>query len=266
MSKRRTRPADMILDLLRGTDGLSSRYLVDTGGMFGYSENTLRVTLSRLVQRGLVSCPERGRYVLAKETSHLQCFVERWRLGEARVRPWHAGQWIFAEDERFDPSALWALEALGFRRVRRHLLARPDNLAMSQEELAEVAVNLGAGRDLLLISGRPRPGAIPDGWPEFWHPAALLRDYRDMTVRLQESAERLNDIGVDDAKMESFRLGGEAINLMAKDPLLPAEMIDVNARERLWRELVSYDRQGKKIWAGSGVRHQNMPVRQLERA
>ena len=93
MSRTRTRPGDVILDLLRSARGRrqSASSLIERGALFGFSENTIRVTLSRLMSRGRIESPRRGEYRLSPETDALNDFVERWRLGEDRIRPWQPG-------------------------------------------------------------------------------------------------------------------------------------------------------------------------------
>jgi DNA-binding transcriptional regulator PaaX len=72
------------MDMLRGAPASGRRvaYLIETGSLFGFPENTVRVTLSRLQARGLIESPERGRYKLAPTADPVNEFVERWRLGE----------------------------------------------------------------------------------------------------------------------------------------------------------------------------------------
>ncbi len=112
MARARTRPGDVILDLLRSARGRrqSVSALVERGALFGFSENTIRVTLSRLMSRGRIESPGRGEYRLSPETDALNDFVERWRLGEDRVRAWQPGHWLLAHLADADgPSA----QALG---------------------------------------------------------------------------------------------------------------------------------------------------------
>ena len=72
-----------------------------------------------------------------------------------------------------------------------------------------------------------------------------------MTRRLKESAAQLDAMDQEAARIETFQLGGEAIHLLAKDPLLPSEFVDTEAREALWRTLRDYDVAGQRIWATS---------------
>ncbi len=250
MSRERTRPSDVILDLLRSARGRrqSAGRLIASGILFGFSENTMRVTLSRLLARGRIESPARGEYRLSPRTDALNDFVERWRLGEDRVRPWTPGQWLFVHAPALDTAGRWALDALGFREIRAGLLSRPDNLTLDGEELHRLAVSIGLADDVLLIAGTARQAP---SWDGCWDPEALNADYRRSLARLTESRERLTELPRDEARLECFTLGGEMIHRLAKDPLLPRQMIDASARQALWRAMLDYEAQGKRIWAGA---------------
>jgi phenylacetic acid degradation operon negative regulatory protein len=267
MSLPRSRPSDTVLDLLRaaGPDGLSARALVGVANLFGFTENTMRVTLSRLVARELVQSPTRGHYCLAPQANALNDYVERWRLGELRVRPWRPGEWLFAHPGDDLPGADWALDALGFREVRRGLLARPNNLTLSLDELRELGAGLGLPPGTLLLNARPQGEATTGNWARAWHPGLLDDDYAQTTELLRASAARIPSLSLEEARLEAFRLGGEAIHKLAKDPLLPAEFVDVGARLELWKAMVEYERLGKSVWAEIfDAPSQALPIPQLE--
>lgn len=240
----------------------TARSLISAGALFGFSANTMRVNLSRLMARGLIESPERGLYQLSSQTDAVNEFVERWRLGESRVRPWQDGTWLFAHLPGEVSGSEWALEALGFRSVRSTLYARPDNLALTLGELRTLAGGIGLPPDVLLIAGCPEDGATE--WLARWHPERLNAEYEDACRRLEISAQRLPGLPEDEARLECFSLGGEMIHRLAKDPLLPDGIVDVRMRERLWRAMLDYDAQGKDIWAsGKHDALRRMPRPQL---
>lgn len=252
MSKDRAKPADVLLDMLRGApdSGRSAAYLIDTGRLFGFPENTIRVTLSRLLARELVENPERGRYRLAATADPLNEFVERWRLGEARVTVWQPGQWLLAHVETLSDKAHWILDAFGFREVRRQLFARPDNLADALDETWQRARRIGLPADVLVIQAK-LDASVTHTWMPAWETGRLNREYRTLTARLKESQARLTSLPVDAARLECFKLGGTGIHMLAKDPLLPAEFVDVLARKALHTKMIEYDTAGKAIWSSS---------------
>ncbi|HEY5644907.1 MAG TPA: hypothetical protein VIS76_03105 [Pseudomonadales bacterium] len=269
MTRERNSPSAVILDMLRSARSRrrTARSLISAGALFGFSANTMRVNLSRLMARGLIESPERGLYQLTSQTDAVNEFVERWRLGEQRVRPWQANCWLFAHAPADTQSNGWALDALGFRAVRPGLHARPDNLAMSMGQLRSLAAGIGLAPDVLLMSGRPEDGSEAACWPALWQPDALNREYQDACRRLAASARALPGLPADEAQLECFSLGGEMIHLLAKDPLLPLEMVDTGARQRLWRAMLDYDVQGKQIWAsGKDDSLRRMPRPQLQQA
>ena len=124
MPGHREKPADILLDLLRGAkhEGRRTAQLIESAALFGIQENTVRVTLSRLNSRGLVVSPSRGRYRLAEAADPINVFVERWREGENRIRPWEHRQWLLCHPGSDDDRTAWSLDALGFRRVRGEIL------------------------------------------------------------------------------------------------------------------------------------------------
>ena len=85
------KPSAIILDLLRTYThrGTAVKNIMATGAMFDFSENVMRVNLSRLVTKGTVENFKRGHYRLTNRTDPVNDFVEAWRLGESRVN----GRW-----------------------------------------------------------------------------------------------------------------------------------------------------------------------------
>lgn len=255
MSRERSRPSDVILDMLRSARSRrrSVQSLIAAGRLFDLTENTMRVTLSRLMARGMIESPARGLYRLADTTDALNDFVERWRLGDDRMRPWTSGEWLFAHriptSGTTDTDAgLWALDALGFREAQTGLYVRPDNLNLTLAGLRELARSIGLEEHTLLLRGTPEAGAA-EHWPRLWNPHEL--DYENALERLADSTARLPLLPQDAACLECFRLGGEMIHRLAKDPLLPEQFVNASARTRLWRRMLEYDALGKEIWARS---------------
>ena len=264
MSANRSKPADVILDMLRSARSRqrTARSLVSAGELFGYTANTVRVNLSRLMARGLIDSPERGLYRLTRQTDALNQFVERWRDGEARVRPWDGTTWLFAHLQEEAAKSIWALDALGFRPVRTNLFGRPSNLSLDRTELRTLAQSIGLEADVLLLESTPEGSTA--AWQRRWQPGELDTTYRGSLARLHASAAALPNMTLDEARLECFRLGGEMIHLLAKDPLLPDAWLDAEPRRQLWQAMLAYDAQGKDIWAaGKADALHHMPRPQL---
>lgn len=269
MSEQRGKPSDVILDMLRSrrSHRLPASSLIEAGALFGFTANTMRVTLSRLTARGLIESPQRGVYQLTPDTDALNDFVERWRLGERRTRPWQPGRWLFAHAAQPAGRCRWALQALGFRAVGPNLEARPDNLALSLSDLRALGEDLGLDRDVVLIAGEPEGEPIPGSWVEAWRPQELNELYGRCLRRLDRSSRCLDELDEVQARLECFTLGGEVIHHLAKDPLLPAPLVDVQARQALWQAMLEYETLGRRIWAGDrGDVPRHMPRPQLSMA
>ena len=72
-----TQPCNFILDLLRtyGQKSTSTQNLMPSSGALKFDENLTRVTLSRLVARGLIENLERGLYRLTKLSDPITEFI-----------------------------------------------------------------------------------------------------------------------------------------------------------------------------------------------
>ena len=263
---RRVKPASVILDLLHSHTGHagSVRSIMSAGRLFGFTENTLRVTLSRLVSRGTLANPRRGYYQLSEGTNELNRFVDAWRQGESRTRPWTSGQWLICHwegkplaEQNADNTATrgsssktrWALESLGFREVRRGLWARPDNLTLELSLLRVRLHSLCLDSHALILGPCLIDSETEDAWRSAWHVDTLEQGYRSALKRLERSIRVLDALPKQQAKLESFTLGGEVIHLLAKDPLLPREWLDTRDRANLWQAMLRYDQKGKEVWA-----------------
>ncbi|HKI73416.1 MAG TPA: hypothetical protein VJ998_02160 [Pseudomonadales bacterium] len=259
------KPAAVILDLLRtyARKGTSVRSIMATGQMFGFSENLMRVNLSRLVSRGIVENVKRGHYRLTDLTDPINDFVEAWRLGEARLRPWDRESWVLVHRaSTTTDKGDWALDAAGFRQVRPGLWLRPDCLAREAGELLE---DLGLESQSLVASGARIAPRWQTGWISCFDIDAMTNAYRQCREQLLQSAARLEVLPHEQALKESFRLGGKAVHILAKDPLIPAPLMDPSARTVLWQTMLDYDRRGREIWGRRGKdRPDMMPTPHLE--
>lgn len=252
------KPANIILDLLRtyADRGTSVRNIMATGAMFGCTENQMRVNLSRLAARQMIENFSRGCYRLKGATDPLNEFIEDWRLGEARVRPWQ-NTWLLAFAAADPAAALpaandrrhWALNSHGFRAVAPHCWIRPDNLALSHDDLEQRLQQLGMGAATAIASNAHINPQWQSQWRAQFSSQDLLQRYQQVLAALTQSLQGLRKLPRPAAMKETFHLGGQAIQLLAKDPLLPAEMLDTSARAALWQLMLDYDRLGRDIWA-----------------
>lgn len=248
----------MILDLLRVTPAdpgaAPVSALVEVGELFGFSGNTVRVAVSRLVRVGLLESDERGWYRLSSRTDPVNRHVSSWREGEARIRrPWN-GAWLAialskASRREERKSSKRALDMLGFRAGFDLLWVRPDNLDESHEQTAARLEELGyeASAELLVVASVPE--ATDLRWRHgLWPTQRLLSSYRVLRRDLANSMKRLRSMPSEQGLVETFLLGGAAMRALALDPLLPSEILPTDLRGKLTEDLLAYEEIGWELW------------------
>jgi len=263
----------LILDLLstlrRGS--MPVRALVEAGASLGLAEGSVRVALTRLTAEGRVERDERGAYRLGETARAVSERLASWRRLEQRTRPWD-GTWLAVVATR--PGAAGsrsaqrrhrrALRWLGFRELERGLAVRPDNLAggvdSARIELARLGLVPGA-----VVCRLSALDPVSDARARsLWDAGGLVDGYRRLARVLEESAQRLPALSEEQARGESFRLGGEALRALVLDPLLPEPIVPARERAALLETMRRYDALGRACWAPflarHGVHHRRAPA------
>ena len=246
------KPSTLILDLLRtySDRGADVKTIMETGELFSYSKNLMRVSLSRLLAKNVVEKIQRGQYRLCASTNPINTFTERWRLGEERTKPWLNSEWICVHTpEALSKRGDWVLNINGFRLVSKKLWIRPDNLAFEDSTPEEFLREMGLDQNTIFMNAAKLASTTADLWFAFFDTESLDKDYMYMQNKLEASLQNLSLLPIDTAKRESFHLGGEAITLLANDPLIPKQVHATTKQMKLWRTLKSYDQLGRKIWS-----------------
>lgn len=254
-------PRSLILNLLLGADarrddGLSVREILAACAVFGLPENAVRVALARAVAAELLVAPRRGHYRLGPEARPLAAAVGRWREASAQLVDW-SGDWIgvhVGATGRSDRPALRARERafglLGLAEFERGLHLRPDNLAGGVAALRERLRSLlppGTESGTVFVLGGLAP-ADAEHAASLWDGAALDAGYRDTTAQLTAWLESAQRLPLARAARESFVLGNDAIRRVVFDPLLPAPLVDAQARARFTATVARFDAAGRRIW------------------
>jgi phenylacetic acid degradation operon negative regulatory protein len=240
----------------RGNAELSVRQLLAACALFSLPENAVRVALARAVAADLLTTPRRGYYTLGAKARPLAQEVSRWsRTGELMV-DW-AGDWVAVHvgaTGRSDRAARRARERalglLGFAEFEHGLHLRPNNLAGGVTALrarlqALVPQETATGTLFLL---REMADGDEQRARQLWDVAALDATYRDTTAHLYGWLDNAHALPLDRAARESFQIGHDAIRQLMYDPLLPAPLIDAQARTRLISAVRRYDDAGRAIW------------------
>lgn len=246
----------LILDLLSTVGGrtMPVRALVTAAGLFEIEENSIRVTLARLLAAGTLERDERGEYRLGRAAEAVQQEVVSWRRIEERARPWQGG-WIGVhlpaasrgprtEARRRER----ALRFLGFRALTPGLEVRPDNLAGGLADVCGRLVKLGLAAAVPVFVIAELDPRLEARARTLWDTPALVARYRESCRALGESEARLPELTLEHAMAESFLLGGRVIRDLVYDPLLPEPIVPQAERRALVAAMQRYDRIGHGYW------------------
>jgi phenylacetic acid degradation operon negative regulatory protein len=244
----------LILKLVLGSDDetLSARAAIACCALFDIQENSVRVALNRLAAAGLIESLERGRYRLGQKAAALAGEVRTWRSAESRARAWSGGYVAVHVGGlgRTDRAALRtrerALDLLGFRELESDLFIRPDNLAGGVAAVRDRLAKLEVEAPVFLAS--ELDAARDARARSLWDGKALTRQYVATRERLEKWLGRSHDLSREAAARESFLLGSAAIRAIVFDPLLPAPLVDVDARRALLSTVKEFDTHGHAIW------------------
>jgi phenylacetic acid degradation operon negative regulatory protein len=249
------------LNLARVTPqrSLSIRQLIAIGGLFGLNANAMRVAVTRLTAEGLLESDERGSYRLGPAAAAMHEHVEEWRRGEARVRPWK-GDFVAvslpaatARAER--RASLRALARLGLREALPGIWIRPDNLRLALDATHERLSALGLEEGSELFRARDFSERLAARFAaELWPLRGLQRSYESAQRNLERSLEQLAGMPRETALVQSYLLGGEAIRVLATDPLLPEQIMPTEPRARLTETMLRYDAVGHALWKDFAAR------------
>ncbi len=253
---RRVSPKTLVLDLLRVAKprAIPIRMLLSFGVLFGIKKNAMRVAVARLVRKAMVESDERGWYQLAPGTTALAEHIEDWRSGEKRVRAWRGDWlvvWLARGANRTERNhSVRALGMLGFREGLDGLFVRPNNLADSCDSIRNKLETLGLEPEAEHFVGDDFSPALGKRWcSKLYDTKKLSRSYKDQLASLRRSSAKVERMPLEQALVETFLLGGDAIRVLATDPLLPEQIAPCRDRSTLTETMIRYDLQGRRLWS-----------------
>lgn len=246
----------IILELLSATESheASSSGLVDAAKLLGVAENSVRVTLTRLVAAGTLELTGRGRYRLGKATRAITRQVTGWRELEKQVRPWD-GAWVCVASTapKSDRAAARrrdrAFGLLGLRLLDGVLAVRPDNLAGGVAALRDQLYALGVEEAALIFRATDFDRATDQRARRLWAGERLTARYVQMRERIEKWLVTLDDLPIESAAREAFFFGGDVLRTIMFDPRLPEPLVDVGARRALVESARRLDTTGRRLWA-----------------
>ena len=228
--------------------------LIDACAIFGFSANTVRVTLVKMRVDGTVDSPERGAYQLGKKSLELSHRVMGWRTVSERVVDWD-GSWVGVYTghlTRTDRSALGkrtrALRLVGFRELEEGLYVRPNNLRGGVPEVRVLLQRLGVESIAVVTRLEELSGLDSARARGLWDCESIVAGYSELREQLEDSTARRDELPLEEAMREVFLLGREVIRWVALDPLLPEQMVPANERDALVEAMTRYDETGQTLW------------------
>jgi phenylacetic acid degradation operon negative regulatory protein len=247
---------ELVIDFLsnRYPREMSAQEITGVGAALGFSEQSLRMALTRLVEGAVAVSTGRGRYRLSPSGEAMRQEVRKWRnLGEL-TKPW-SGAWIGVFDAavpRSDRAALRrherAMRLRGFRELQAGLWIRPANLRDSVAELRDHLRALGLHPSALVVGLHDLAEDARAKATGLWDTAAMLATYRALTEELLASKIKFARLPLDTAAAESMVLGRDVIRHINLDPMLPEELMPNRALATLVRTMTDYDQHARQIW------------------
>jgi phenylacetic acid degradation operon negative regulatory protein len=247
---------ELVIDFLsnRYPREMSVQEIAGVGIALGFSEQSLRMALTRLVEQSVAANTGRGRYRLSPSGEAMREEVRKWRhLGDI-AKPW-SGAWIGVFDAaipRSDRAALRrherAMRLRGFRELQSGLWIRPDNLRDSVAELRDQLRALGLHPAALVVGLQDLDDAARAKATDLWDIASMLATYRALADELIASKSKLERLPLDTAAAESMVLGRDVIRHINLDPVLPEELMPQRALSNLIHVMSDYDQNARQIW------------------
>ncbi len=254
---RKPTAKSLILDLLLAAKGrpLSAKQAIAACAIFDISVNNTRVALVRLSAEGLIESAGRALYQLTDDAHTLADDVAAWRTRSKRVRNWD-GSYIVVQANKLARSEAKqqrararALLMLGFQPLNEHLFIRPNNIEDSLDAVRTRLYKLGLEKEAPVFGALEFDNATQERILTLWNPAELEANYTQLEKKMRTWLDRHSTLEPEVAARESFLLGGTAIKHVVYDPFLPAEWVNVQARERFLGAVDDVDQAGMRIWS-----------------
>lgn len=252
--KYNLKPKNLILSVLRVAKqpAVSIKTLVAIGELFGFSGNTIRVATTRLISGGKIESDERGFYRFSAGADPVNRHFDTWRDGESRMVPWD-GSWICCLPPKL-PSGSSArnkksLGFLGFKEGLTGLWIRPNNLRLDVSGVARLLERFGLENGTELYKAEAFREKLDEQWRRYlWPIEDLKASGVEILKKIEKSRLKLSSMPLENAVVESFLVGSEAVHRLNMDPLLPGEMLDASVRIGLTEAMLDYDKIGVHIW------------------
>src|SRR5208337_5557470 len=247
---------ELVIDFLsnRYPREMSAAEILGVGAALGFTEQSLRMALTRLVEQSVAANTGRGRYRLSPSGEAMRDEVRKWRHLDKLAKPW-SGAWIGVFDAsvpRCDRAALRrherAMRLRGFRELQSGLWIRPANLHHTVAELRDHLRALGLHPAALVVGLHDLDDDTRAKATRLWDTTTMLATYRTLADELLASKTKLERLPLDTAAAESMVLGRDVIRHINLDPVLPEELMPNRALTDLIHVMTDYDQNARQLW------------------
>ena len=249
-------PRLLLLRLLMVAEAntLSASEAVLAGSIFGMTENSIRVTLARLIQADLAESIGLATYKLGPKAQKLGADVALWQTADKRTIK-SDGSWIAVATgglPRSDRKALRArdraLSLLGFRELDKGLYLRPNNLLGGVDVVRQRLLNLGLEDEAAVFKANDFDEVRQKKALALWSDMHLEKHYKEKSQQLTDWLSGLDELPSHVALREIFMLGDAGIRSVVFDPLLPAPLVDEDARQKYFETVRRINEEGRRLW------------------
>ena len=247
---------DLIIDLLLGLQGreISIKQIILAARLFEISENSIRVAVTRLANEGVIEAIGRGVYQFTAKSHEWADVMLNRKQGIKPTKIWNKQYLAVFTGKlgRVDRTALnrreRALKNFGFKALEQGIYIRPDNLAITFDDLfsALKASGLEEGANICQINHFDKTTLIQI--PQLWPTQMLNQNYEKYYQKIQKWLFMVNQLSLEEAAKESLLLGRQTISLLMNDPLLPSDFVNVQLRDQFAASVQQLDETGLELW------------------
>lgn len=254
--KTKMNARDLIINLLIGLQGgeISIKQIIVAARLFSISENSIRVAVTRLSSEGVIESIERGIYQFTAQSHEWADAMLNRKRGMKPTKKWnHQYLAVFTGVlGRVDRTALnrreRALKHYGFKELEQGIYIRPDNLAMSFDEIFLELQHAGLEASAKICQINHFDAVTLASIATLWSTQTLNQNYEKYSQMIQNWLATVEQLDLDAAARESLLLGRQTISLLMNDPLLPEDFVDVQRREQFAQSVQQLDQTGLEFW------------------
>ena len=249
-------PRLLLLRLLTVADGktLTAAEAVRAGALFDMTENSVRVTMARLTQAGLVEAVDSAIYCLGAEGQKLGADVAAWSTVDERVTKWDS-TWIAVttgglprSDRKVIRARTRALSLLGFRELDTGLYLRPNNLSGGVDTVRARLLDLGLGEEAAVFKASVFDSVRQEKALSLWSDMQLEASYKEISQRLNDWLATKDKLPREAALRDVYLLGDAGIRSVIFDPLLPAPLVNETERQQFFATVRRFNNEGRRLW------------------